>query len=38
MKIKEIGLTEDPINQTIDEKLEVIRFKINEIIRKINYE
>jgi len=35
MKIKEIKLSDDPF-QTIGEKLEIFRNKINEIIEVIN--
>lgn len=36
--IKEIELTEEPVNQSIEEKFEVIRLKINELIKKANNE
>ena len=34
--IKKIKLTEDTFNQTIEEKLEVIRLKINELVNYVN--
>lgn len=34
--IKPIELKPAPLGQTIEEKLEVIRLKINEIIKEIN--